>query len=268
MDLRDFYEGQRKSWGNADGERGRKVADLYRRHLGGAQRLLDIGCGPGIYSIYLQTILGAKEVFGVDIAETRVAAACQRGVQAVQADMNKDPLPFEDDSFDAIFCGEIIEHLVDPDHLLDEIGRTLSPKGVCILTTPNLAAWVNRVTLLFGWQPFLTAVSFRHEVGRPRFLSTDEPRLDHLRVFTCKALEQLLRLHHFRILETRGVSLMDVFDISSIKSTRGLVARVLSPFDSLLSRAPSLSIGVAVAFGKGSTMQVGSDARSRRVEVA
>ncbi len=268
MDLRDFYESQVKTWRNADGERGRKVADLYRRHLGSAQRLLDIGCGPGIYSVYLQSILGAKEVFGVDIAEPRVAAARQRGVKAVQADMNKDPLPFEDDSFDAIFCGELIEHLVNPDHLLDEIGRTLSPKGVCILTTPNLAAWINRVTLLFGWQPFLTAVSFRYEVGRPRFLSTDEPRLDHLRVFTCKALEQLLRLHRFRILGTKGVSLMDVFDTSSIKSARGLVARVLAPFDSLLSRAPSLGIGVIVAFGKESTMQAGNKFQSHRVEVA
>ncbi len=254
MNLRDFYEIQAKTldWkAGADvGRRERKIARLFRKHLASAQRLLDIGCGTGTIGIYLKEILGAREVYGIEISETRVAAACQKGIRCVQIDLNESSIPFEDNSFDAIFCGEVIEHLVDPDRLLDEISRTLAPKGVCILTTPNLAAWVNRIALFLGWQPFHTAVSFRYEVGRPRFLASEGARLDHLRVFTYGALRELLRLHRFRILEVTGSSLMDGFDASSLKSMRGILARALSPLDAVLSRAPSLSSGIIVVFGK------------------
>ncbi len=255
MNLRSFYETQariRDSNAGAEvGRRGRKIARLFQKHLASAQRLLDIGCGPGTLGIYLKDILHAQEVYGIEISDTRVAAARQRGIKCVQTDLNENPIPFEDNGFDAIFCGEVIEHLVDPDYLLDEIHRTLAPGGVCVLTTPNLAAWVNRIALFLGWQPFHTAVSFRYEVGRPRFLGSEGARLDHLRVFTCGALKQLLRLHHFRILEVTGSPLMDGFDASSLKSMRGFLARALSPLDAILSRAPALSSGIIVAFGKG-----------------
>lgn len=254
MNLRNFYEMQAKTWdgraGADAGRRGRKIARLFQKHVAHVHRLLDIGCGVGTLGMSLKDILGAGEVYGIEISETRVAAARQKGIKCVQTDLNEDSIPFEDNSFDAIFCGEVIEHLVDPDHLLDEIGRTLTPGGVCVLTTPNLAAWVNRIALFLGWQPFHTAVSFRHEVGRPRFLSSGGARLDHLRVFTYGALRELLRLHHFRILEVTGSSLMDGFDAASLNSARGFFARALSPLDAILSRAPSLSSGIIVAFGR------------------
>lgn len=254
MNLRNFYEIQAKTWdgrAGADvGRRGRKIGRLFQKHLPNVQRLLDIGCGTGTIGIYLRETLGARDVYGIEISETRVAAACQKGIKCVQTDLNENSIPFEDNSFDAILCGEVIEHLVDPDHLLDEISRTLTPGGVCVLTTPNLAAWVNRIALFLGWQPFHTAVSFRHEVGRPGFLSSGGARLDHLRVFTYGALRELLGLHHFRILEVTGSSLMDGFDASSLKSIRGFLALALSPLDAILSRAPSLSSGIIVVFGK------------------
>lgn len=255
MKLSDFYDVQARTWdrrAGADvGARGRRVARLFRKYVASPQRLLDIGCGAGAVSMYLKETLGAREVCGIEISETRAAAARQRGIQCVQIDVNETPLPFDDNSIDAIFCGEIIEHLVDPDHLLDEIRRTLAPEGGCVLTTPNLAAWFNRIALLLGWQPFHTAVSFRYEVGRPKFLSSEGARLDHLRVFTYRALRELLTFHRFRILEFAGSPLMDGFDSSSMKSARGVLARVLSPLDAVLSRVPAFSSGIIVAFTKG-----------------
>lgn len=255
MKLRDFYEVQAKTWDGRAGadvaSRGRRVARLFQKHVARPQRLLDIGCGTGTVSMYLKEFLGAREVCGVEISEIRAAAARQKGVKCVQIDLNETPIPFADNSFDAIFCGEVIEHLVDPDHLLDEIRRTLAPEGVCVLTTPNLAAWINRIALFLGWQPFHTAVSFRYEVGRPRFLSSEGARLDHLRVFTYRALKELLTRHRFRILEFARSPLMDGFDALSLKSARGFLARALAPLDAVLSRAPSLGSGIIVAFGKG-----------------
>lgn len=45
-------------------------------------------------------------------------------------------IPAPDDSFDAILCSEVLEHVPEPTHALDEFTRLLKPGGVLILTAP------------------------------------------------------------------------------------------------------------------------------------
>lgn len=256
MSIDNFYACQakvRQTGAYIDG-RVKKAARLFQKHLGRAERLLDIGCGIGVIGLFLEEVLGAKELYGVEIVDSRVSEARLRGVKVVRADLNQEPLPFDKASFDAVFCGETIEHLVDPDHLLEEIRRVLMPEGVCVLTTPNLAVWYNRIALLMGWQPFDTSVSFRHEVGRPKFLVTDYGCRDHLRVFTYGALRELLSILGFRILDVEGCRLADSLGPSADRNTRPVrnaLYKILFPLDSLLSRRPSLATRVVVAFKKG-----------------
>ena len=165
MRLKKFYDSQAGEAAIVSG-RIRKAAKMFARRGGPYERLLDIGCGVGNIALYLKEAVGAREVYGVEIAEKQVKAARQKGVEAFAVDVGVERLPFDDGFFDVIFCGEVIEHLIDTDHLLDEVYRTLSPKGLCVLTTPNLAAWYNRLTLLLGFQPFYTQVGFHHPVGR------------------------------------------------------------------------------------------------------
>ena len=51
--------------------------------------------------------------------------ARKNGVKCYQLDVDEEDFPFGDNYFDAIFCGDIIEHLYDPDHLLSEMYRVL-----------------------------------------------------------------------------------------------------------------------------------------------
>ncbi len=46
-------------------------------------------------------------------------------------------LPFENDSLDAIFCREVIEHVINDDPLLNEAYRVLKPNGWFLVSTPN-----------------------------------------------------------------------------------------------------------------------------------
>ena len=46
-------------------------------------------------------------------------------------------IPFQDGQFDAIFAGEVIEHVTDVERTLHEWRRVLKPGGVAIITTPN-----------------------------------------------------------------------------------------------------------------------------------
>lgn len=255
MSIDIFYEIEaedRQTGAEIDG-RVRKALGLFQRYVPAARRLLDIGCGVGAIGRYLQEGLGAKEVYGVDISEKRVQAARSRGLLAYRADLNAEPLPFDDASFDAIFCGEIIEHLTDTDRLLDEIDRTLTPEGVCVLTTPNLAMWPNRLALALGWQPFDTSVSLRYEVGRPKVLVSDWGCRGHLQVFTLRAMRELLGAHGFQMLAVRGAVLSEVY-VGSIdwrhKPLRSLLLTVLDPMDRLLSLRPSLACRMVIAFRK------------------
>lgn len=62
----------------------------------------------------------------------------------------KTTIPLESESVDIAFSTEVIEHLIQPSHMLSEIKRVLKKGGVLILTTPNLTTLGNRLRLLTG----------------------------------------------------------------------------------------------------------------------
>lgn len=219
-----------------------KVARLARKYASGARSLLDIGCGDGTFAAELRHLLGAQEAVGVEVSSAAAEAANKHGVAAQVVDIDKGNLPFESASFDFIYCGEVIEHLYDPDHLLDEIHRLLAPKGVAILDTPNLASLLNRFALQLGYQPFLTDVSLRHNVGKLRTMGSAAGS-GHIRVFTKRALEQLLVCHEFSILEVRGCK--------AVEPAYGLSYPFAWEFlDGLISRIPGFAVVVIVVFRK------------------
>jgi glycosyltransferase involved in cell wall biosynthesis/SAM-dependent methyltransferase len=68
-----------------------------------------------------------------------------------QFNVEKDPFPYADNSFDSVLFCEIIEHLLaDPVHALMEIRRVLKPGGNLILTTPNVARLENALKIIAG----------------------------------------------------------------------------------------------------------------------
>lgn len=204
-----------------------KVLQLFSQHK--PNRVLDIGCGDGRFSLLLKDACQAREMYGVEISPQAVKSANEVGVRAFQVDVDEDRFPFQDGYFDAIFCGEVIEHLFDPDHLLDEIYRTLNPTGFSIITTPNLAAWFNRLILLFGFQPYELDASARHYVGRAK--SFGESGGGHIRTMTYKALKGLLGLHGFRIVRVAG----------TCRYHAGRISRLLELAEKVMSLYPPLS---------------------------
>ncbi|MCJ7660959.1 MAG: class I SAM-dependent methyltransferase, partial [Anaerolineales bacterium] len=100
------------------------------------KKALDIGFGDGFFSRQIQEASGAR-VCGLDISFEATEKARNKGVDARQCDLNEG-ICFEEESFDLVFCGEVIEHVFDPDLLLDEIWRVLVPGGNLILSTPNM----------------------------------------------------------------------------------------------------------------------------------
>lgn len=97
------------------------------------KRCLDAGCGGGRGSI-LMAQCGAKEVVGVDFSATNIESCRKRAQQKGFSNMTFQQhslmdLPFEDDSFDIIWCNGVLMHTIDPDKGLQEISRVLKKGG-------------------------------------------------------------------------------------------------------------------------------------------
>jgi len=114
-----------------------------------ARAVLDIGCGAG----RLGEALKARqhvEVVGVELNEAAAAAARQRLDQVFVGDVEGLDLPLPPGPFDAIVCGDIIEHLRDPELLLLRARAWLAPGGTLVASIPNVRHYSVVGSLLDG----------------------------------------------------------------------------------------------------------------------
>jgi len=102
---------------------------------GHGKTALDSGCREGMQSKWL-------EKKGYKVISTDIEKIYEKCI-IVDADKK---LPFQDKSFDLIWCSEVIEHLRNPAFTVSEFRRILKMEGEMILTTPNSHSWI----FLFG----------------------------------------------------------------------------------------------------------------------
>lgn len=222
-------------------DRYKKTLEIFSKHK--FERILDAGCGDGNFSVLLKEACKANEVYGIEISEKGVEMAKNNGVIAYKLDMDEEYFPFEDNYFSAVFAGEVIEHLFDPDHFLDEVHRVLKPKGIFVLSTPNLASIHNRIALLFGYQPFPIGVSTKYNIGllitnlSVEVKNSRVPQASaHVKVFTLRSLKELLKIHEFEILEIKGSSCPMLPENMKFKRIAKAVDKVFSMFPRLSYR--------------------------------
>lgn len=108
---------------------------LRRLKLRPSERVLDIGCGPGDYTVEIART--TKNTTGVDL-DVELAKRKHWDLDFIGHDCNEGPLPFEDSSVDAIISINLIEHLRNPERLLEECKRVLRKNGRIAITSANL----------------------------------------------------------------------------------------------------------------------------------
>jgi ubiquinone/menaquinone biosynthesis C-methylase UbiE len=145
-------------------------------------KLLDIGCLDGDWAS--QWLKKGWECYGVDINEKFIKNNILKGIIAKKCDLSKEKLPWDDNSFDLIVAGEIIEHLIDTDSFLLDLNRCLKKDGYLLITTPNLTSFENRFRMLLGKYP--NWVEYRLGEGS-----------GHVRIYTAQVLIAQLEEHGF-----------------------------------------------------------------------
>jgi cyclopropane fatty-acyl-phospholipid synthase-like methyltransferase len=171
-------------------------------HLPPGARVLDAPCG-GSAALTLALQERGFETAGADLdpeAEARLGKAF------VKANLDA-PLPWPDQSFDAVFSTEGIEHLENHYSFLREICRILKPGGVVVLTTPNVTALRSRVRF-FG-------SGFFGRDARPLNESARHP-LHHIGLATFPELRYELHMSGFRLSEVRHTHIKPVSYLYSI----------------------------------------------------
>lgn len=150
-------------------------------------RVLDVGCGEGQFTDAIAR--AGYEVLGIDVAEEplRRARSLYAGLDLRRVEPD-GAWPLADASFDAIWAGETIEHVFDTARWMSELRRVLRSGGSLILSTPAHGS-LTRLGLALS--------------GR-RFERHFDPRADHLRFYTRRALTRLLADFGFERVRARG----------------------------------------------------------------
>ncbi len=185
----DFSKYLESRWAKHPGySRGEfKKMDIVLNMIGMDKIVLDIGSFDGTIAQKIEK--AGNRVFSVDVALAALKNAKKKINNLVQISPNAK-YPFRDKTFDVIFLGEVLEHILDTDSILIELKRILKDDGFLIVTTPNVASLPRRLLLLFGRNPFL-----EFSLNPQRSV----PGIGHIRYFTKATLFELLKANGFDV---------------------------------------------------------------------
>lgn len=109
-------------------ESNKRVVKERFQHFEG-EKLLDIGCGYGFYTEYFRSI-GANAV-GIDGSEKMIELAKKRYPESVFSVMDiAKPLPFKEESFDIVFCNQVLMDIENIEIIFSECRRILKQGGI------------------------------------------------------------------------------------------------------------------------------------------
>ena len=116
-------------------------------------KILDIGCGTGILGAFLKREQNCF-VAGVEINQSAFQSALSNLDQVVKGNFETIDLPFENNFFDVVVMGDVLEHLVNPINSLNKIHPLLKENGEILITVPNIKHWKVVSKLIFNdsWQ--------------------------------------------------------------------------------------------------------------------
>lgn len=157
-------------------------------HVAAGERVLDVGCAEGSFAGELAN--AGVHVVGIDVAEEPLRRARLANPRLdVRLVDGEGAWELVDASFDAVWAGEVIEHVTDTAAWLSEVRRVLRSGGTLMLSTPA--------------HGLLTRA--RLAASRRAFAAHFDPLADHVRFYTAETLTRLLQEFGFQQVCVRAV---------------------------------------------------------------
>lgn len=149
------------------------------------KNILDVGCASGWFLKQISIQYPMADCIGIDVYKKAIkwGKSHYKSLRLIYADAHS--LPFPNESFDLVICAEVLEHVIEPEKVLKEINRILTPKGIAIIEmdTGNLLFHI-----VWYWWTHL-----RHGVWKDA----------HIHAFNTEKLEKLIIKCGFSIVEKK-----------------------------------------------------------------
>lgn len=180
------YSDQKNLGNLAASPRIRIMVSLINKLAPEEKNILDIGCYDGTLLSLIKN--RNNNFYGIEASDWGARKSKEKGIEVKQYFFDgENRLPYENNFFDIISAGEIIEHIYNTDFFLEEIERILKTGGKLLVSTPNIASLGRRLLLFWGFNPIIE-------------VSPNEPESSgHIRYFTFQSLQRLLEKHNFKI---------------------------------------------------------------------
>jgi methionine biosynthesis protein MetW len=120
-------------------------------------QVLDVGCGDGSLLHHLKVAKQAH-VYGVELADDKVLACAQKGLNVVQQNLEGGLALFEDQSFDKVILSQTLQTIHQTARILSEIARVGKE---CVVSFPNFGHWSHRSAVLLGRMPVSKSLPYQ-----------------------------------------------------------------------------------------------------------
>lgn len=157
----------------------------------GIKRTLEFGCGQGNFSELLKKNMGV-EAWAIEIDESAAGQAQNKIDRVINADVHEGILQVPDNYFDCIFFLDILEHLLNPYKLLEDVKKKLTPGGKVIVSVPNVRYW--SVFRKYIWS------------GDWEYKEKGVMDITHLRFFTRKSIFKMFISSGYQIDQCVGIN--------------------------------------------------------------
>ena len=226
---------------------------LLDRHARRAKRILDLGCGFGLNTIYVCKNL-KKNVTGLDLDYLKLIEAIRRvgnrsvckRISFVAGDACHPP--FKASSFDCVLMAEVVEHLIRPEEGIGACKDLLCDGGILIITTPSRHNLNYSSNPLVALEKILSLVS--DDVLPPYHnlhalceydRRNPEPHYGIHHHFSYQSLSNLLRKNGFRIIAKASFEIEIPLFLLIEFLFRGDVERIkkfVGPMETIFERLP------------------------------
>ncbi len=115
-------------------------------------RILDVGCGCGALMGHVRGLFPAARTYGIEFVPQMAQLASHMG-EVLCGDVEKMEISWREEYFDYILMGDILEHLMEPEKVLERFRRYLKKDGHIIVSIPNMKHY-SVILPLLKWDMF------------------------------------------------------------------------------------------------------------------
>ena len=154
--------------------------------------VLEVGCSSGAFGKLLKESRPECEVWGIEPNAEAAQLASTRLDKAIWGTFRAGMPELEGRSFDCIVFNDVLEHVPNPEQILEDCKQHLTPNGIVVASIPNILHFyqISKILIEQDW----------------RYEEAGIMDQTHLRFFTKKSIVRLFESCDYKIVRIQGIN--------------------------------------------------------------